>query len=214
MIKKLTKYVGQYKTLSILTPIFILFEVGIEVSIPFVISILIDQGIENKDITFVVEMGLVMLALSLASLACGALAGRTVFVDDTGVVVAAVGGVGARGAEVGLRGERAVGTVGDEESVGFGGLAVAVEGFEAGGDAEAGVVGEHVVGIARGEDERSLPARIHPGDRGRHRLLQARQSDLRVIDAARKHWFEGRPVRAGEPSTICIRIAGVPPRTL
>lgn len=77
MIKKLTKYVGQYKTLSILTPIFILFEVGIEVSIPFVISILIDQGIENKDITFVVEMGLVMLALSLASLACGALAGRT-----------------------------------------------------------------------------------------------------------------------------------------
>ena len=77
MIKKLTKYVGQYKTLSILTPIFILFEVGIEVSIPFVISILIDQGIENKDIAFVVEMGLVMLALSLASLACGALAGRT-----------------------------------------------------------------------------------------------------------------------------------------
>lgn len=56
MIKKLMSYIGKYKTPSILTPIFILFEVGIEVSIPFVISKLIDQGIQNEDITYVIEM--------------------------------------------------------------------------------------------------------------------------------------------------------------
>ena len=77
MIKKLFAYVGKYKVPSILTPIFILFEVGIEVSIPFVISKLIDKGINNGDIVYVVEMGAIMLALALTSLAFGALAGRT-----------------------------------------------------------------------------------------------------------------------------------------
>lgn len=84
MLKKLSNYIGEYKWRSILTPIFILFEVGIEVSIPFVISKLIDQGIQNKDIAFVVEMGAVMLALALASLCCGALAGRTAAVAAVG----------------------------------------------------------------------------------------------------------------------------------
>ncbi|MBR1747161.1 MAG: ABC transporter ATP-binding protein [Clostridia bacterium] len=85
MIKKLARHIGEYKLPSLLTPIFILFEVGIEVSIPFVISRLIDVGIQGDGgITYVIEMGAIMLALALASLACGALAGRTGAVASVG----------------------------------------------------------------------------------------------------------------------------------
>ena len=85
MIKKLARHIGEYKLPSLLTPIFILFEVGIEVSIPFVISRLIDVGIQGDGgITYVIEMGAIMLAFALASLACGALAGRTGAVASVG----------------------------------------------------------------------------------------------------------------------------------
>ena len=85
MIKKLSRYIGEYKFTSILTPILILFEVGIEVSIPFVISMLIDKGINGDGgIKYVVEMGLLMLALAIGGLIFGGLAGRTAAVAGVG----------------------------------------------------------------------------------------------------------------------------------
>lgn len=85
MIKKLSRYIGEYKFTSILTPILILFEVGIEVTIPFVISKLIDKGIEGDGgVNYVVEMGLIMLALAIGGLIFGGLAGRTAAVAGVG----------------------------------------------------------------------------------------------------------------------------------
>lgn len=85
MIKKLAKYIGEYKFTSILTPILILFEVGIEVSIPFVIARLIDKGIEGDGgIKYVVIMGAIMLALAIGGLIFGGLAGRTAAVAGVG----------------------------------------------------------------------------------------------------------------------------------
>ena len=46
MIKKLSKFIGQYKKDSILTPIFVIFEVVMEVVIPYLMAKIIDVGVQ------------------------------------------------------------------------------------------------------------------------------------------------------------------------
>lgn len=79
MIKQLAKSVREYKTASILTPIFVSLEVVLECLIPFVIAALvnaIDVGAdETIEINTVVIYGCVLIAMSFASLLCGALSG-------------------------------------------------------------------------------------------------------------------------------------------
>lgn len=85
MLKKLGKFIGEYKFSAIVTPLLIVFEVAIEVSIPFVISKLIDVGIQGDGgISYVVKMGLIMLAMAVVSLCFGGLAGRTGAVAGVG----------------------------------------------------------------------------------------------------------------------------------
>ncbi len=77
MIKKLMQSVGQYKRDTILTPIFILFEVIMEVIIPLLMANLIDNGIRKSDMGHVVFMGVVLALSAIISLIFGAVAGRT-----------------------------------------------------------------------------------------------------------------------------------------
>lgn len=51
MIKRLAGCIRQYKTLSILAPFFVTLEVIMEVFIPFLMSKLIDNGIDGGNIT-------------------------------------------------------------------------------------------------------------------------------------------------------------------
>lgn len=53
MIKKLIKSLREYKKPTILTPLFVVVEVVLEVLIPFLMSILIDEGIKTKDMNIV-----------------------------------------------------------------------------------------------------------------------------------------------------------------
>ena len=76
MIKTLLKQVGEYKTSSLLTPVFTGLEVLMEVLIPFITAAIIDQGIEAGNIQKVYLYGGIMLAAAFFSLAFGALAGR------------------------------------------------------------------------------------------------------------------------------------------
>ena len=48
MIKTLLKSVREYKKATILTPFFVALEVVMEVLLPFVMALLIDQGIEKE----------------------------------------------------------------------------------------------------------------------------------------------------------------------
>ena len=85
MLKELGKNIGKYNKLAILTPLLVVCEVAIEVSIPFVISKLIDVGIEGDGgVSYVVKMGLIMLAMAFTSLCFGGLAGRTSAVAGVG----------------------------------------------------------------------------------------------------------------------------------
>ena len=76
MLKTLISQVKQYKKVSILTPIFTALEVVMEILIPFVISALIDKGIEAGDIGQIYLYGGLMVVLAFLSLMSGILAGR------------------------------------------------------------------------------------------------------------------------------------------
>ena len=56
MIKKLSKYIKQYKKDSILTPIFVIFEVVMEVLIPYLMARIIDVGIQNGDLNYIFKI--------------------------------------------------------------------------------------------------------------------------------------------------------------
>ena len=76
MIKKLAKYMGEYKLHSILTPIFVVFEVFLEVLIPFLMSEIIDNGIEASNLGYTIKMGLLLVVFALLALLFGALSGH------------------------------------------------------------------------------------------------------------------------------------------
>ncbi len=76
MIKKLTKYINQYKKDTILTPIFVIFEVIMEVLIPYLMAKIIDVGIENSDLNYIFKVGAILVVSAFLSLAFGMISGR------------------------------------------------------------------------------------------------------------------------------------------
>ncbi len=81
MIKQLAKSVREYKTVSILSPIFVSLEVVLECLIPFVIAKLLGAIDVNTAAGETIEMGTILMyggiliAMAFASLAFGALSG-------------------------------------------------------------------------------------------------------------------------------------------
>lgn len=76
MIRKLASYIGEFKKTSILTPLFIVLEAICEVVIPLLMAAIIDNGINNSDMGYIAKVGVLMLVISMLSLACGALAAK------------------------------------------------------------------------------------------------------------------------------------------
>ncbi len=77
MLKKLSKSVREYKKLSILTLIFIIGEVIIEVLIPFITADMVSKIKAGAEISEVVKTGIVLALMAIVSLACGGIAGFT-----------------------------------------------------------------------------------------------------------------------------------------
>lgn len=76
MIKTLSKYIGKYKTASVLTPIFTALEVFMEILIPYVTASIIDKGIEAGNMNNVLLYGGIMIALAFLSLFFGIQGGK------------------------------------------------------------------------------------------------------------------------------------------
>lgn len=84
LVHTLGKSIREFKKTSILTPILVTGEVIIECIIPFYTAELIDQINAGVTTAAVLHYGLVLVALALLSLACGAAAGYTCSVASTG----------------------------------------------------------------------------------------------------------------------------------
>ena len=76
MNRLLFKSIREYKKQSILAPLFVVLEVLMEVLIPFQMAKIIDVGIRGENLTYVIEVGLVLVVLALLALLFGALAGK------------------------------------------------------------------------------------------------------------------------------------------
>ena len=84
MVKTLAKSIREYKVASIITPIFIVGEVILEVLIPYLMADLIDNGIDKGDMDYIWKLGLVLALVALASLVFSALAGKYAAVASAG----------------------------------------------------------------------------------------------------------------------------------
>lgn len=73
MIKELAKCIREYKTASILTPIFVSLEVVMECIIPFIIAQLVNRIKSGCEFHTILSYGAVLLLMALMSLAFGAL---------------------------------------------------------------------------------------------------------------------------------------------
>jgi len=76
MISKLLPYAKKYWLQTFLTPLFIIAEVLLEVNIPFIMAKIVDVGIANSDVGYIVNQGLLMVLMALLSLGCGMIASR------------------------------------------------------------------------------------------------------------------------------------------
>ena len=76
MNRKLLRSVREYKRETILTPVFVALEVFMEVLIPLLMAKIIDVGIMNGDIGYIIRIGIALVALAMVSLFFGAKAGQ------------------------------------------------------------------------------------------------------------------------------------------
>lgn len=76
MLKKLLAYVGEYKKVSLLSPLFIAVEVMMEILIPFLMASIIDDGLNKGNMKHIYFIGLLTLMIAMISLSTGFAAGR------------------------------------------------------------------------------------------------------------------------------------------
>ena len=69
-LKKLWVYLKEYKTESILAPLFKLLEVVFDLLVPVVVAKIIDIGIANNDHGYIVKMFLVLILMAAVGLSC------------------------------------------------------------------------------------------------------------------------------------------------
>jgi len=74
--KKLSSCIREYKKESLLAPLFVALEVVLEVLIPFLMVLLIDNGINEGNLNYIYKIGVILILCSATSLTLGILSGR------------------------------------------------------------------------------------------------------------------------------------------
>ncbi len=76
MLKTLAGYLGQYKRYALLAPLFVVLEVACELVLPRVMAQIVDVGIENGDVPYILRMGILMVGLAVLAMILGVLAAK------------------------------------------------------------------------------------------------------------------------------------------
>ena len=84
MIKILAKSIREYKKQTILAPLFVTLEVIMETLIPFVMALLVDNGIYGQNMIQIYKLGALLVVLVIISLTCGVLCGKFAAEASTG----------------------------------------------------------------------------------------------------------------------------------
>ena len=84
MDKKLLRSVREYKKQSFLTPVLVAAEVFVEVLIPLLMAKIIDVGIMNGDMAYIIKLGALLVLIAVVALFFGAKAGQLAAVASSG----------------------------------------------------------------------------------------------------------------------------------
>ncbi len=84
MIRKLASRTREFTKDALLTPFFVILEVIMEVIIPKIMGLLIDRGIDAKDMAGIWKYGIILIACAMLALLFGALAGTYAARASTG----------------------------------------------------------------------------------------------------------------------------------
>ena len=84
MLKKLAVYIGEFKKETLLSPICIAIEVIMEVILPMLMAMVIDNGVNVGDMNYVLKMGGLMIVVAFISLTGGGLCGKYAAIASTG----------------------------------------------------------------------------------------------------------------------------------
>ena len=84
MNRKLLQSVREYKKQAFLAPVLVVLEVLLEVLIPLLMANIIDVGIMNGDMNYIIKVGLLLVVMAMVSLFFGAKAGQVAAVAGAG----------------------------------------------------------------------------------------------------------------------------------
>lgn len=70
-MKKLLPFMKKYIKFAVLSPILMILEVIADIAIPYLMSRIVDVGIANRDIEYVIKIGLIMIAAALLAMISG-----------------------------------------------------------------------------------------------------------------------------------------------
>ncbi len=69
-MKRLMKYLKKYRTEAVMAPLFKMLEASFELFVPLVMAKIIDTGIRNEDLPYILRMGGILILLGVIGLAC------------------------------------------------------------------------------------------------------------------------------------------------
>ena len=75
MNRKLFKSIREYKKESVLAPFFVILEVLMEVLIPLLMANIIDIGIQDGNLPYIIKMGVLLVVMAMLALWFGVKAG-------------------------------------------------------------------------------------------------------------------------------------------
>ena len=84
MNRKLLHSVREYKKESFLTPVLVCLEVLMEVLIPLLMANIIDVGIANGDMSYIIRLGVLLVVMAMLALLFGAKAGQMGAIASSG----------------------------------------------------------------------------------------------------------------------------------
>lgn len=84
MIGKLWAYLGKYKRLLLLSPLFVLVDVVCELTMPMLMGRIVDKGIPTLNLQYIIDIGVLMIGLALVAMLFGSLNHRLAAVTSQG----------------------------------------------------------------------------------------------------------------------------------
>ncbi len=69
-MKRLLGYMKAYRKESIIAPLFKMLEASFELFVPLVVASMIDVGIRNRDVSYIIKMGGLLALLAVIGIAC------------------------------------------------------------------------------------------------------------------------------------------------